>query len=157
MRLPENCLKSFTSLPLGGCARICRLMGREQYREQRVQTLRGTRDLLFHLRRADQGRRARSHSSVPPPILRTSGGSGWPWGLGRACGPGGGGRAPWSFFWEKRGTMVGVGARGFQRGPRGQRCSGSGSPCLAIIWAPEKYWRPWLTELFFRFEPAPPL
>ena len=56
MRLPENCLKSFTSLPLGGCARICRLMGREQYREQRVQMPRGTRDLLIHLRRADQGR-----------------------------------------------------------------------------------------------------
>lgn len=46
-------------------------------------------------------------------------------------------RAPWSLFWEKRGTMVGRqrGGRGFQRGPRGQRCSGSGSPCLAIIWA----------------------
>ena len=119
MRLPENCLKSFTSLPLGGCARICRLMGREQYREQRVQTLRGTRDLLFHPRRADQGRRARSHSSVPPPILRTSGGSGWPWGLGRACGPGGGGRAPWSFFWEKKRNYGGGGGPGLSARPEG--------------------------------------
>lgn len=56
MRLPENFLKSFTSLPLGGCARTCKLVGREQYREQRAQMLRDTRDLLFHLRRADQGR-----------------------------------------------------------------------------------------------------
>lgn len=28
------------------------------------------------------------------------------------------------------------------------------SPYLAIIWAPEKYRWPWLTELFFRFEPV---
>lgn len=47
------------------------------------------------------------------------------------------------------------GRRGFQRGPKDQRCSSPGSPCLAITWAPEKYWRLWLTELFFRFEPAP--
>lgn len=56
MRLPENFLKSFTSLPLGGHTRTCKLVGREQYREQRVQMLRDTRDLLIHLRRADQGR-----------------------------------------------------------------------------------------------------
>lgn len=31
----------------------------------------------------------------------------------------------------------------------------SWSSYLAIIWAPEKYRWPWLTELFFRFEPAP--
>lgn len=29
------------------------------------------------------------------------------------------------------------------------------NPCLAIFWAPEKYQWPWLTQLFFRFEPTP--
>ena len=60
---------------------------------------------------------------------------------------------PGPFSGEKRNYL---GARGFQRSPRGQRCSGSAAPCLAKIWTPEKYWRPWLAELFFRFEPAPP-
>lgn len=59
---------------------------------------------------------------------------------------------PGPFSGEKRN----YGARGFQRGPRGQRCSSPGAPCLAVIWAPEKYRRPWLTELLFRFEPATP-
>lgn len=45
---------------------------------------------------------------------------------------------------------------GFQEGPKDQRCSGPGALYPAVTWAPEKYWQPWLTELFFRFEPAPP-
>lgn len=61
--------------------------------------------------------------------------------------------SPLAPFLGKRVTMWG--RRGFQRGPKDQRCSSPGSPCLAITWAPEKYWRLWLTELFFRFEPAP--
>lgn len=44
---------------------------------------------------------------------------------------------------------------GFQRGPRGRRRCGPGAACLAVVWAPEKHRWPWLTELFFRFEPAP--
>lgn len=40
--------------------------------------------------------------------------------------------------------------------PKGQQCSGPGALYPAVPWAPEKYWQPWLTELFFQFEPAPP-
>lgn len=60
---------------------------------------------------------------------------------------------PGPFSGEKRNYL---GARGFQRSPRGQRCSGSAAPCLANTGTPEKHWRPWLAELLFRFEPAPP-
>lgn len=60
---------------------------------------------------------------------------------------------PGPFSGEKRNY---VGARGFQPGPQDQQYSGPGAPCLAVTWAPEKYWLLWLTELFFRFEPAPP-
>lgn len=47
------------------------------------------------------------------------------------------------------------GAWGFQRHPRGPRRSRPGAPTWQLFGPPEKYRWPWLTELFFRFEPAP--
>lgn len=60
---------------------------------------------------------------------------------------------PGPFSGEKRNY---VGVWGFQEDPKDQWCSGPGALYPAVPWAPEKYWQPWLTELFFRFEPAPP-
>lgn len=45
-------------------------------------------------------------------ILRASGGSGWPWGLGRACGPGGG-VPPGPFSGKKEELWWGWGAGAF--------------------------------------------
>ena len=42
---------------------------------------------------------------------------------------------PGPFSGKKEELWWGLRGRGFRQGPRGQRCSGSGSPCLAIIWA----------------------
>lgn len=55
MRLPGKILRSFTPLSPGGCTGICKLVEREQQREGRVQTHRGTRDLLNDLRRVGPG------------------------------------------------------------------------------------------------------
>lgn len=44
---------------------------------------------------------------------------------------------------------------GLSATPEGPATLPPWSSYLAIIWAPEKYRWPWLTELFFRFEPAP--
>lgn len=43
----------------------------------------------------------------------------------------------------------------FQRHPRGPRRFCPGTPAWQFFWAPEKYQWPWLTQLFFRFEPTP--
>lgn len=53
----------------------------------------------------------------------------------------------------EKGTVLGS---GLSATPEGPATLPPWSPCLAIIWALEKYRWPWLTELFFRFEPAPP-
>lgn len=64
--------------------------------------------------------------------------------------------APWSLFWEKRGTMVGVEGPGLSARPEGPAMLRLRLSLPSNNLGSEKYWRPWLTELFFRFEQAPP-
>lgn len=55
-------------------------------------------------------------------------------------------------FWGGKRNCMGL---GLSATPEGPATLPPWSSYLAIIWAPEKYRWPWLTELFFRFEPAP--
>lgn len=77
MRLPENFLKSFTSLPLGGRARTCKLV------EGTVQGTEGANAQRHEgpLDPPEKGRpgQVREVSLISAgPRLRASGGSGWP-------------------------------------------------------------------------------
>lgn len=70
-----------------------------------------------------------------------------PAGLEEAC--------PWSLFWEKKRNYGEVGGPGLSARPEGPAMLRLRLSLPSNNLGSEKYWRPWLTELFFRFEQAP--
>lgn len=133
-----------------------------------MQTHRSMKDLLTSVRRVGAGQALSGQVEVSfitarePQLSGAQGGSGTTlgtqqsrWGWRRhpplqsalsAPSP------PWPLIWRKEELGGGAGLSARPEGPVALRPWRS---CLAVIWAPEKYWRPRLTELFFRFEPAP--